>query len=710
MRCSRLVLATAGMLGAVLAPTGAEAQSAAPAPDNEIIVTAARTSLPASALPNTIEIIGPETLNQQARLTGSAIDVVSTLIPSFSPTREKMTGQGESLRGRKPLLLIDGVPQSNPLRDGSREGYTIDPFFVDRVEVIFGSNAIQGVGATGGVINFVTVPPPREEGRWSGRVMAQVSAANELQGDGVGARIGALAGRDFGLFDITLGLASQQRGAFYSGDGRRIGFDGTQGEVQDSLSLSLFLKAGFDFTENRRLQLMAQTFKIDGDGDFVLVNGSRALGRPATAVRGATLGEIPTNNVRSVSLTYEDRNLWGGVLNAQAFVQDFESIFGGGVFADFQDPRIRPGGGLFDQSSNNSDKFGLRAAYEREIEFVPGLRFTAGVDWLRDTTFQELIATGRNWVPETEFTSMAPFIQVYQLLWNGRVTLAGGLRQENARLDVPDYDTLFFYGPQRVGGGAPEFQETLSNVGVTVDVTTNITAYASYAEGFTMPDVGRILRAVNRSNQDVDTFLGLEPVVSDNTELGLEWSGHGLRASATYFWSNSDNGALLVLRAGDIFEVQRQRTEIEGVELGASWTTPLAGLTISSAYAALDGRTDGDGDGRVEQDLDGANISPDRINLAVDYEHGAFALRLQSQRYLERSFEGVPTAGRFGGHDVADAFVRYRAPIGDVTLSASNLLDKQYVTYNSQVVRPTDNARFFAGRGRVLSLSVERRF
>lgn len=675
-----------------------------------IVVTAARTSLPASALPNTIEVIDAGRLDQQAQLTGSAVDVVATLIPSFSPTREKLTGQGESLRGRRPLFLIDGVPQSNPLRDGAREGYTIDPFFVDRVEVIFGSNAIQGIGATGGVVNYVTVPAPRREGAWEGRLLAQISAANEFQGDGYGYRLGARAGRDFGAADLTLGLAAQSRGAFYSGDGRRVGVDGTQGEVQDSVSVSLFLKAGLDFTDTRRLELMAQQFELEGDGDYVLVNGSRAAGRPATSVRGTSPGEIPTNTVRTVSLTYRDNDLLGGALNGQLFYQDFESVFGGGVFADFQDPRIRPGGGLFDQSSNNSDKLGLRVAFEREVGSIPGLRFTAGLDMLQDETFQELIATGRKWVPLTTFTSTAPFLQLYQSLWDDRVTVAAGVRREQASLEVGDYETLYSYGPQQVSGGSPEFQETLVNVGATVEVSSNLTAYASYAQGFTMPDVGRILRAVNRPNQDVDTFLDLDPVVSDNTELGLEWRSATVSASAAYFWSNSDKGALLVLRAGDIFEVQRQRTEIRGLELSARWETPITGLTVSGAYAALDGRTDGNGDGRVDQDLDGANISPDRINLAVDYAVGPFAFRLQNQQYLERSFEGVPSAGRFRGFDVTDAFARVETRHGDISLSVSNLFDTQYVTYHSQVVRPTDNARYFAGRGRVVSIAVERRF
>jgi iron complex outermembrane receptor protein len=53
-----------------------------------------------------------------------------------------------------------------------------------------------------------------------------------------------------------------------------------------------------------------------------------------------------------------------------------------------------------------------------------------------------------------------------------------------------------------------------------------------------------------------------------------------------------------VLRAGDIFEVQRQRTEIEGIEINVQWDTPIEGLSVSGAYAALEGRTDGNGDMR----------------------------------------------------------------------------------------------------------------
>jgi iron complex outermembrane receptor protein len=674
----------------------------------EIVVRATRTTLPSSALPNTIQIIREQDVALQAQLTGSAVDVVSTLVPSFAPTREKLSGAGESLRGRSPLFLIDGVPQSNPLRDGSRDGYTIDPFFIERVEVIFGSNAIQGIGATGGVVNYVTAAAPQEGGGWTGKVMAQLSAANEFQGDGWGYRAGALAGRDFGVFDLTLGGALQERGAYYSGDGRRVGVDGTQGEAQDSFSFSFFGKLGLKLGASRRLELMAQRFELKGDGDYVLVAGSRAENMPATSVRGDNPGVIPTNEVKTVSLTYTDGDLLGGVLTAQLYYQDFESVFGGGTFATFQDPNIDPSAMLFDQSSNISQKKGARLSYEREIAAIPGFRFTAGFDALLDETYQELIVTGRNWVPETKFTSLAPFLQLNQALFDGRVHLSGGLRQEYATFKVDDFETLYVYGPQQVEGGKPDFEETLFNAGGTVEVITGLTAYASYAQGFTMADIGRILRSVSIPDQDVDTFLDVSPVISDNTEVGLEWRGGPLTASAAYFWSSSDKGALLVLR-GDVYEVERQPTKIDGLELTAGWETPVEGLRLSGGYAMLNGRTDSNGDEVIDSDLDGANISPDRVNLAADFETGPWAFRAQSQLYLERDFD-IATPAPFGGYTIVDAFVRYRTGFGDISLSAANLFDNQYTTYNSQVVQPTSNTRYFAGRGRVITLGYEKRF
>ncbi len=156
----RKIVAAALACTALSSP--ALAQTAAPDTKGEdnIVVTAARTILPPNALPLTVDVIGKDALDQQVLISGSVTDAVATLTPSFSPTRQKLSGAGETLRGRSPLYAINGIPQSTPLRDGSRDGFTIDGFFIDRVEVIYGSNALQGIGVTGGIVNQVTVGRP----------------------------------------------------------------------------------------------------------------------------------------------------------------------------------------------------------------------------------------------------------------------------------------------------------------------------------------------------------------------------------------------------------------------------------------------------------------------------------------------------------------------------------------------------------------------
>ncbi|MBA3942892.1 MAG: TonB-dependent receptor, partial [Sphingopyxis sp.] len=274
---NRKWIAAALLSSALSSP--AFAQNGAPADpadgsEEAIVVTAARTILPPNALPLTIDVIGKDSLDQQIAISGSVTDAVSNLTPSFSPTRQKLSGAGETLRGRSPLYAINGIPQSTPMRDGSRDGFTIDGFFVDRVELIYGSNAMQGIGGTGGIVNQVTVGAPKEEGL-SGRVLLQGTADNGFNKDGLGGKLGGLVQYRAGRFDATVGAAWEKRGAFYDGEGRRIGINLTQGETQDSKTLSLFARLGYELSSSARLDLIASRFELKGDGDYVAIPGNR---------------------------------------------------------------------------------------------------------------------------------------------------------------------------------------------------------------------------------------------------------------------------------------------------------------------------------------------------------------------------------------------------------------------------------------------------
>jgi iron complex outermembrane receptor protein len=701
------ILSAAGL--AAIAPLAHAAEA------DDIVVTAARSILPANALPLTIDVIDQETLNQQVAIGGSIVDAVSTLTPSFSPTRQKLSGAGETLRGRSPLYAINGIPQTAPLRDGARDGFTIDPFFVDRVELIYGSNALQGIGGTGGIVNQVTAAPPKSDGL-SGRMLVQGNADTGFHGDGIGGKVAGLLAWRGGRWDAMVGAAYEKRGTFYDGHGNRVGTDLTQGETQDSRSWSLFGRFGYALSDTARIDLTMSRFQLKGEGDYIASNGNYRIDLPTTSVRGTPPGVPATSRTESAALTLTDTDLAGGNLIAQIFFNRSRDTYGGEIapIATFQ---IVPGGTLFDQSQNRSRKYGGKLSYERTIPGFEALTAIVGVDALYDLTEQRLIATGRSWVPPTDYRSIAPFAQANLALFDKKLRIAAGVRHEDVKIGIDDYTTLASYGGFAVSGGTPRFSDTLINGGIILEPWAGIRAYASYAEGYTVPDVGRIARAVGTAGVDIDDYVNIEPIVSNNREIGVEVKRGPIDSSAAYFWSTSKNGSLLVQTAiGAPFEIQRQRVEIQGLELNLSVKTPLPGLTLSTGYAHLIGRTDGSDNGInvVDRDLDGANISPDRLNVAASYVHGPISARIQTQFFLARQFERTPgnynPLYRFDGYDVTDLSLRYQTSFGALTLAAQNIFDTFYIDYYSQTVRPNDNAHYFAGRGRNFTLSWDYRF
>jgi len=136
----------------------------------------------------------------------------------------------------------------------------------------------------------------------------------------------------------------------------------------------------------------------------------------------------------------------------------------------------------------------------------------------------------------------------------------------------------------------------------------------------------------------------------------------------------------------------------------------VPGVKLSAGYAHLIGKADSNGDGKVDIDLDGANISPDRINIALNYAKGRLTARLQAQAYLERTFLGADPRNSFSGYTLLDGTIRYQTAFGGLSLAVQNLFDEFYIDYNTDTQQPTNNQRFFAGRGRTFTLGWDYRF
>lgn len=670
---------------------------------DKIIVTASRVNKPITAIPNTVKVLDRETIEQQLSVSTSLLDSLSFTVPSLSPGRQKLTSSGVTLRGRTPLYLVDGIPQSTPLRNGERSAFTVDDDFVDRVEVIYGANAIQGVGATGGVINYVTISAPKD-GEWLRRIKVGLST-DDFEDDGFHYKLSGLVGKKSGAADFVLGAALDRRGLYYDGGDNAVSIDTTQGDLADTMSNNVFGKLGFDFDSDKRIELTGSYFRMEGDGDYTRVPGNIAAGIPASSVRGTPPGDPTFNEAINAGLAYTDEDLAGGSLSLVGYYYDFYALYGGDTFPVFQDPSIAPTGTLFDQSALSSEKYGAKVTYVREDSFWDGLQIAIGGDYLNDRTFQELAQTDRLWVPLLKYESFAPFLQIEQTLLDEKVRVSGGLRYENVTLDVPSFTTIASANSTSVEGGAPTFDKVLGNAGIVVEPIDGLTVFGSYAQGFTMPDAGLILRSVNTPGQSVDELVDLKPVIADNIETGVAFRRGGLDLQASYFWSNSDLGSRIQV-VGGAGQIRRERTEIDGFELSASYRFST-GLAFGANYSTLNGRFDSDDDGRVDRDLDGRNIAPDRLNAYVDAPVTEnVSARLQASHFFDRDFDGGLPQNDFNGYTLVDLLASYQSPrFGEFRLGIQNLFDKQYITYYSQTVNFVNDSTFVSGRGRAATIN-----
>jgi outer membrane receptor for ferrienterochelin and colicin len=131
-----------------------------------------------------------------------------------------------------------------------------------------------------------------------------------------------------------------------------------------------------------------------------------------------------------VGLSYSNEEFLGHELRLQGYDQSFAGTYGGGTYGTFQDPAF--GADLYDQSQNNSDKrgFKLTLALDEPGELPLGLVY--GMDYLSDDTFQQLVLTGRNWVPESSYENYSWFAQTdYSGIENLTVTIGVRLEYDN---------------------------------------------------------------------------------------------------------------------------------------------------------------------------------------------------------------------------------------------------------------------------------------
>jgi iron complex outermembrane receptor protein len=678
-------------------------------PVAEVVVTATRAPKSVDKIPGAITVVSQRELESQYLLADDPSAALATYIPGYSPSRQKISSTGESLRGRSTLILLDGIPQSNPLRAGMREGYFADTAIIERIEVINGASAIQGMGATGGIINYITRAPRQDGTTYS----VQARVASQFRHDNLDWKTGFSVAHKSGAFDLFGYASVQQRGMAYDADGRRIGIDALQGDTLNAGGHDLFLKIGHDFGE-QRLQLSVNRFDFRGESEYRAVPADFAHAIPTSSTPGRPPGKPPRNEVTSASLDYRHGALLGGVFSTQLFSQDFTALYGGSNTGTFQDPRLAPPGRLFDQSEINADKYGAKVTWVRPDLLLAGLEATLGIDHLRDRSGQRMALTDRTWVPTLDFTSTAPFVQVEYNA--GPFTLRAGVRYEQAHLAVADYTTLWSYGGYSVAGGKRTFHQAVENYGAVWRFAPGWSAFISSSEGFGVPDVGLVLRGVNRPGQSVNQLFDLQPVITRNQEIGVNWRGRRGSAGASFYDSRSKLGSVLRINSEGFGVIDRVPTTVRGWEVAAEARVTPA-LAFSGTYAKTMGRTASAPGAPMDLALGARAQGPDKLVLAATWQPlPAAQVRLQATRLADRDINiGRSSAGmnleeHFRGYTLADLTVGMDSRWGRFGIGIENLADRQYIGYYPQSVFQRDPLTWFAGRGRTLSASFSRTF
>ncbi|MBN3080325.1 TonB-dependent receptor [Pectobacterium polaris] len=665
---------------------------------DEMVITASRSNIQQQKAPQVVTVITKEQIEQQMQVTSDSSQILSNLLPSFSPSRQKMSGSGETFRGRAALVMIDGIPQSNPLRPTGREMHTIDYSMVERIEVIHGANATNGMGATGGVINIITRRP--ENGSFNQHVNVQTTIPTEkIRGETASYKTTYRVDGREDYLDYLFAIGYENQGLYLDGNNRPVGVDNTQGDTMDSRSYDLLAKVGYWLDDYQRIQLSVNRYNIKNENNYLSVDGIRSQRIPTTSVRGTPAGEAPHNSIWTTGFTYENHDLAGMKLSALVFNQRYEALFGATNSNTFQDSAIAPSGTLYEQSRSVANKYGTKLALTKDDLLDDTLKVTVGFDTLYDKGKQDLYLTKRTYVPEMEYTNYSPFIQgEYQLLDN--VTLHAGVRHEIAKLQVNGYQTLAFYGGHSVEGGSPKFNETLYNAGIVYAATDSLSLFANYSEGFGMPDVGRALRSIRRSGVSLKNFDGFKPIVTDNVETGFRFKRDKFDFEASYYESKSKLGEN-VTESGGVFLSERQRTQIRGLEVTAGYQINEQ-HKVNASYAHSEGKYDDNKDGKVDKKLNGLNIAPDRLITSWSANwNDQWSSFVQANYAFGRSFDDAGMA--FDGYLLMDAAVGYKLPYGRLNVAVANLLDKQYITYYSQAGL-VNNTRYFSGRGRTVTL------
>lgn len=680
---------------------------------DRIQVTATRTERAVADVPNTVDVIEREQLDDQ--LVRDIKDLVR-YEPGVSVT--STSGRfgalgGFRIRGldaNRVLILTDGVAVSDSFSFGSYLNANrnfVDLDTLKRVEIVRGpGSSLYGSDALGGVVAYVTKDPSDylKEGKDS-YVGVKFGYESDWQGLFAGATAAFGGERWSGMVAAShrQGKETENQGTNDSPDSTR-----TAPNPQSRNGRSLLGKLVFAPSDNQRF-----TLTVDANEDYSTIVGLSNL--PVT--RAPTSLSIWSQEGRDhqtrarVSLEHEVdvmTSAFADSLRWQVYRQDSEST---------QRTRELRGNNTVRDNLHNFDQrvYGLQAtlykafstgAVEHDLAYGLDASVTDSKE-KRDGTSTSL-ATGvvSNLVgqdrfpvrdfPISETTKIGAYLQDEMTFADGRLSVIPAVRVDYYRLD-PTLDNIFAEDNPGVAVEGMNDTAVSPKLGAVWRFNENWSLFGNYARGFRSPPYGDVNVGFTnlQGGYTVIANPDLKPETSNGYEIGLRFSNAVVYAGLTGYYNDYKDfiesqvlvsappqTPLMIFQSQNVADARIHGAEFKaGIDFGAL-TEALDGLSLRSAiaYSRGDNKTD-------DEPL--YSIDPLRGTLGLAYDRetwgtelvGSFARRKDRLAPLQTT----PTVMAYyqpAGYGVLDLYAHWEfAPGAKVNLGLLNLTDKTYTDW-----------------------------
>ncbi|MCL1139758.1 TonB-dependent receptor [Shewanella pneumatophori] len=671
-----------------------------------IIVTASPFAQKLSDTPNSVFIVSEEDLDLQRVVARNLSEMISNLVPGFSPSTETMSTFGQNFRGGKAIVMIDGVLISTTLRAGGRDLQSISVDVIESIEVIKGASAMHGNGEAGAIINVITKKPSVN---FEMQTRVGVEAfADELSDAGysISQSFSGTTDSDLGYL---LNLSGKDRGNLYDSNGDQLpGAPNNQGGMGDADEYDVLLKLEQEF-ESSRLAMLAHHYYIENKLHYKRTvneeNGLIEIDKSEPYV-----GPNPFTKLSTVQLTYDKNDFFSQQLSLSAYYSKVNV-------------------GYESASEIVSTRSGFKAAMQWTINDRSRLAY--GFEYGKDNTEQGRdrdVLTGidadGNPITQSQYicsvcdlteTKLSPFAQYWNQVTD-ELTLQVGLRYENFEIEVHDYMRYSRGLLSAKQGDTLKYDKPLVNLGLVYNIAASTDIFVSYSQGYSHADM-RMLR--DMPVDSVAEFADEIPATQTNYyETGLRYSDDSLQGSLSFFYSDIKDGYAYDYNVDSqadkrVAAVIVADEEVWGFEATLDYQINQEikfGTSVSMSEGKRTNSETGD-----DYWMNGTRITPIKASIYGDYRFNDIAsLRLQANYVGDRdkhdresdagySFYESP----YDGYTLVDLVSTFDTDFGRFTFGIDNLLDEDYQPLvsqmNKEVIWETYRSQF-SGYGRRLAL------